>query len=313
MTVAFYKLHVSGDDFLLVDRTKPAHETLLARPELLGDLSRAILDRRRGVGASAIIFTGSPAISRTPGPRDTLPVRIFRPDGSENYKGGDQYLCIARWAFDTGQLAGTRIRISTPSGDRLISVVDSRSFSLEMAPPRSLDDGDRELEHGSARDARLDLVLDGVPATAWLVGFGRPYAVVIKTDPEPKIRRLRAALSVALPDACVVILTSAGRDLVRFIAPESADRAEASAAALAAAILSGRTDEEAAAEWRGRGPAAAYADFGAPGTKHPSSIDSGPAVLIDRGRFYADWKRRDRILVTGNAEYAFEGNFDYFV
>jgi diaminopimelate epimerase len=311
MTVAFYKLHVCGDDFLLVDRTKPAHENLLARPELLGDLSRAILDRRRGVGASAIIFTGSPALSKTPGPRDTLPVRIFRPDGSENYKGGDQYLCIARWAFDTGQLAGTRIRISTPSGDRLISVVDSRSFSLEMPPPRSLDDGDREVGHGSARDARLDLVLDGISATAWLVGFGRPYAVVIRTDPEPKIRRLRAALSVAVPDACVVVLSSAGRDLVRFIAPESADRAEASAAALVAAILSGRTDDEAAAEWRGRGPAAAFADFGAPGKKNPVSIDSGPAVLIDRGRFYADWKRRDRILVTGNAEYAFEGKFDY--
>jgi diaminopimelate epimerase len=264
------------------------------------------------VGASAIIFTGSPAISKTPGPRDTLPVRIFRPDGSEYYKGGDQYLCIARWAFDTGQLAGTKIRVSTPAGDRLISVVDSRSFSLELPPPRSLDDQDRELEYGSAQDARLDLVLDGVSAAAWLVGFGRPYAVVVRTDPEPGIKRLRAALSVAVPEACVVVLTSTGRDLVRFIAPENADRVEASAAALVAAILSGRTDEEAAAEWRGRGPAAAYADFGAPGTKpRPVSIDSGPAVLIDRGRFYADWKRRDRILVTGNAEYAFEGNFDY--
>jgi hypothetical protein len=83
----------------------------------------------------------------------------------------------------------------------------------------------------------------------------------------------------------------------------------AAAAAVVAARLAGRAETAAVAEWRGGGAAVAYAHFEA--TPHPRA-DAGPAALIDRGRFWVEWRRSARrLLVAGLAEYAFVGSFDY--
>lgn len=86
----------------------------------------------------------------------------------------------------------------------------------------------------------------------------------------------------------------------------------AAAAAACAAVLAGRADEETVAEWRGRGRAVSFANFGSPSPAAQLGAGAGTDVLIDRSRFFVDWKRPDRVLVAGMAEYAFEGNFDFY-
>lgn len=304
MTVAFFKLHVAGNDFILVDRERPGHEELFARPDALEALAGALVDRQRGVGARAAIFAGGGQRER-----GTVALRVFYSDGAERYGGGDAFLCAARWALDSGRAGGGRVVFSTPSGERVLRALDSRSFSTELDPPGTfLGDRPGALRPEDGREARVELVLDGQAAAAYLIEQGSRYAVALGRRQGIRASRLKAALLAAAPGAVPVVARTVGRDQVAFAAGALVDRLGAAAAAACAARLAGRVDEEVVAEWRGKGAAAAFADFGG----HRTEPQTGPGVLIDRGRFYIDWKRPERILAAGMAEYAFDGNFDYY-
>lgn len=296
MTVSFFKLHVAGDDFILIDRARPGHEALRERTDALGPLAAAISDRRRAVGSHGVVFIGNaPDAAAKPG---ALSVRVFGADGTERCQGDDAYLCVARWAADSGRAAAGKVRIAGPSGERLLSALNSRSFAIERPVPRAAENG------------RLELLLDGRPETAYLFSGNGLWAATIGKENSPPPKRVREALAVAVPDAVPVIARPAGRDLIRFSTIYGADRIGAAAAAVAAGIAAGRTDEAAVAEWRGKGAAVAYADFGA----HPAAMaasPAGPGTLIDRGRFFVEKKGAEKMLIAGIAEYAFDGNFDY--
>lgn len=290
MNVSFFKLHVAGDDFILVDRSRPGHEEILGRPDMLPSLAAAIADRRRGVGGRGVVFVGRPG---------SFEVRIFDADGTENYTSGDALLCAARWAFDSGKTSGGKVRIATPSGEQVLSALDSRSFAVELpAPP--LDSA-----------TRLELLLDGLSEVAFSFDWNGRWAASVGGPNGPKPPRVRAALSSAFPDATPVVARPAGRELMRFSTVDGADRVRAAAMGVAAGIAAGKTETTAVAEWRGKGAAVSFADFGPPKSRGKEA-PVGPGALIDRGRFYVDWKGSGRVLVAGIAEYAFEGNYDFF-
>jgi hypothetical protein len=291
VNVSFFKLHVAGDDFILVDRSRRGHEELLARPELLPALAAAMSDRRRGVGGRGVVFLGRS------GPLD---VRFFGPDGRESPPSGDALLCAARWAFDSGSASGGRVRIATPSGEQVLSALDSRSFAVELPAP--------DLEAAS----RMELLLDGLSEVAYAFDWDGRWAASLGGRNAPSPARVRTALASAMPDATPVVARPAGRELMRFSTLVGADRVCAAAMAVAAGIAAGKTEPAAVAEWRGKGAAVAFADFGPPKSAGGKAAAAGPGALIDRGRFYVDWKRPGRVLVAGIAEYAFEGSYDYF-
>ena len=303
MTVPFFKLHVAGDDFVLVDASK-----IGGFQAVDGSLAQAILDRRRGVGGRGAIFV---AQGETAG---TVATRFFLGDGTESYSSFDAWFCAARWAFDSGRASGGKVRISTARGDRTLTALDSRSFAMEMDPPLSHAEIGRILRPEDRDDARLDLIVDGKSTSAYLISLDRPYAAIVCSDTGPGPKRIRTALVGLAGEAVPVVVRPAGRELVRFSAAEGVDRIAAAAVAVAAATLARKAEGEAVAEWRGRGAAVRFADFGS-GKKAPDAgvrrVDDGPAVLIDRGRFWIEWKSPHRLLVAGLAEYAFEGRFDY--
>ncbi|MFA6505298.1 MAG: hypothetical protein WCT14_04325 [Treponemataceae bacterium] len=294
MTVSFFKLHVAGDDFILVDRTRPGHEVLRERPDTLAPLAQAICDRCRGVGGRGVAFIGPDAAER----KGALSVRIFAANGTEKYEGEDAYLCVARWATDSGRAAGGKVRLTASNGgEHILSALDSRSFAVELPAPRAEENG------------RMELLLDGRPETAFIFRGNGRWAATIGRENSPTPKRVRDALAVAIPDAIPVIARPAGRDLIRFSTIYGADRFGAAAAAVAAGIAAGRTDESAVAEWRGKGAAVAYANFASHSAK--SGAAAGPGTLIDRGRFFVEWKSPEKILIAGLAEYSFEGHYDH--
>jgi hypothetical protein len=291
VTVAFFKLQVAGDGIILVDRSRPGHEEIRARPDLLSGLAAAMADSRRGVGGRGVAFVDGTS---------ALDARVFSADGKESYSDGDALLCIARWAFDSGRTAAGKVRIGTPAGERILSALDSRSFAVELpAPPL---DG----------VFRMELLLDGLPETAFSFDWHGRWAASIGGLKGATPKRVREALAAAFPGSAPVVVRPVGRELVRFATADGADRVCAAALAVAAGILAGKTDSAAVAEWRGRGAAVAYADFGVPQERPAELPSAGPGSLIDRGRFYADWKRPGAVLAAGIAEYAFEGSFDYY-
>lgn len=300
MTVAFFKLHVAGDDFLLVDRSRRGHEALAENAATLPHLATAMLDRRRGVGANALVAVGEP-LDRHDG---AIPLRIFGPDGTERDEGSDAFFCAARWTSDSGRAGGGRLRFSTASGVRALATLDSRSFAIELTEP---------VPYGDTETGRLDLLLDGIPAAAYVLRMeGGIWAATVGSTVEMNPRRLRAALASAVPEAVPVSVRTLSRDRLGFLAGETADRATAAAVALAASIRAGRSNQATVAEWRGRGAAVHFADFGPADRTTGTIAETGPGALIDRGRFYAERKSPGRILVAGIAEYVCEGNFDFF-
>jgi len=295
LNVSFLKLQVSGDDFILIDRDRPGHEIMQERPDALPHLAAAICDRRRGAGARGAAF-----VSAGCGKQGALCVRLFDARGEERKNRGDALLCVSRWASDSGRAVGGKVRIDEGSGELTVSAIDSRTFAVE--PPAPLPE----------KEPRIELLLDGLPETAYLFRGSVRWAATIGKEGGPSPKRVREALAAAVPDAVPVIARPASRDLIRFSTIIDADRVGAAAAAVAAGRLAGKTDDSAVAEWRGKGAAVAFADFGPGAQRGKRTASSGPEALIDRGRFFVEWKSDERVFVAGIAEYVYEGSYDFF-
>ncbi len=313
MTISFYKLHVAGDDFLLLDRRGVGQERLAEDPSLLPALARAMLDRRRGVGGRALLAIGGRGREKAIGAESAgmigaagdgaLTLRVFAADGKELFADNDARLCAARWAFDTGHGRGNTVILSETDQKTVLTALDSRSFSFELALPlSSVTGGALSAEDGLS--ARSDIRVGAVNVAVYRIRLGSNYAVVFSNDAGVRIRALRETLKQAFPEDRFLAVSLGGRDLVRFVSAEPADRLSAAATAFVAASLAKRADTAVVAEWRGRGAAVAYAFFN-------NHNRAAAAPLVDRARFWLEWRPEGRLQAAGIAEYVFEGKFDF--
>ncbi len=293
MTIPFFKLHLAGDDCILVAQEKLAPLGFKPDEEFLSDIARALLDRRCGVGGRACIFVQPNADSGD----KALHVRIFRKDGKEDRSGYDGLWCVARWALDSGRTSGGNIQLVHHGLNLTLIATDSRSFMAELRAPRG---------------RRMTLIVDGHPAAAYVFDYEGTYAVALASGngpaegPSPK--RIRLALDSMEEDAVPVVASIQGADVVRLVSHDWADRLASAVCAVTAIRDAGRNTAGTIAEWRGTGGAVPYATFAPP---TGDAVLSSSATLIDRGRFWLEWTGPETLRVAGMAEYAFEGTYDY--
>jgi hypothetical protein len=293
MTIPFFKLHLAGDDCILVAQEKLAPLGFKPDGEFLGDIARALLDRRCGVGGRACIF-----VEPNPGQgQQTLHVRVYRKDGTEDRSGYDGLWCVARWALDTGRTSGGNVELVRQGRTHTLIPTDSRSFMAEIRAPRG---------------RRMTLIVDGHPTAAYVFDYEGRYAVALASGsgavdgPSPK--RIRLALDSMEESAVPVVVGFQGADVVRLISHDWADRLASAVCAAAAIREAGRNTAGTIAEWRGSGGAVSFATFSPP---PGDAALSDSAALIDRGRFWLEWTGPETLRVAGMAEYSFEGTYDY--
>ncbi|AEJ19132.1 hypothetical protein [Gracilinema caldarium] len=312
MTLSFLKLHVAGHDFILIDQDKLAMELSKSQPSpsLIAEL---ILDRRCGVGGDGCIFMATDCgLPPTRGiftdersllGKGSLKGRLFTSDGREVPLSADALLCIARYALDTGRSSASVLRIQDPFSETVfeLKAIDSRSFMFTIPYPRV---------------QPLTLIVDGKTAHAYRVQLGSSYLVACAIPNGPGSKRVRQALqAMEKTNDIPLVLRLHAKDIIRYVGPERSDRIEGAIAAVLAAGFQGYITEPVVpgiegaivAEWRGRGGAVSYASFSQ--IAAPDQI-SGPATLIDRGRFWVNPNRNHGIQVVGKAEYVFDGSFD---
>jgi len=318
MTLSFLKLHVAGHDFILIDQDR--HDMGLSKsqpsPGLIAEL---ILDRRCGVGGDGCIFMTTnrglasagrslsaespPTENRALTGHGSLSGRLFTSDGREVPLSPDALLCIARLALDTGRSSAAVLRIQAPFTETVFELraIDSRSFMITLPYPRV---------------QPLTLIVDGKTAHAYRIQLGSTYLVACAVPNGPGSKRVRQALmAMEKTNDIPLVLRLHTKDIIRYVGPERSDRMEGAIAAVLAAGFQGYItepvipgiEEAIVAEWRGRGGAVSYATF--PAITNPDQ-SSGPATLIDRGRFWVNPNRNHGIQVVGKAEYVFDGNFD---
>jgi diaminopimelate epimerase len=156
--VAFAKANACGNDFLMVDGSYA--------PADLGDLSRRLCDRHKGVGADGVewLFPSSDA---------DVQARLFNADGSEAEISGNGTRCVA--AYLCSEQPREKIRIQTGAGVKICTLTAQNhphyEFEIAMGQPQVEAELAIKLSSGEVR---------GIP-----VSMGNPHYVVFMAEFAP--------------------------------------------------------------------------------------------------------------------------------
>jgi len=283
MELEFIKMQLAGRDMILVDAAR--HPSL--GDGFLAAGAGAALDRRRGVGADALVLV-------TSDPEHELEVRCFTARGVEEEPTLHELICAGRYGIDSGLASGTTTRARGKLRSVVLDALDSRSLLADVGVP--LREDARELVESPdiayTRTARLD----GRDFTYTPLYVGPFQAVTFVPSFDIDIPRLSKAFrrevlipagpsEASLPDPAQLTYArvSSRRRLLtrtwRFGHGETQSEGYAAAAAAVAATLHGFTDRDSIVAARG-------------------------------GELYVTWSEaNNRLYVTGTPEYVFTGTY----
>jgi diaminopimelate epimerase len=153
MTIDFYKMSGSGNDFILVD-----NRTSIIKPEAGPELARKLCRRKVSVGADGLILIENDD-------EVDFSWRFFNADGSSAEMCGNGGRCVARLASMLG-ICGSSLSFRTLAGVIRAEVSGGR-VKLQMIAPKDLQ-LDLDFEVNGDRVA-LHFINTGVPHTIFIV------------------------------------------------------------------------------------------------------------------------------------------------
>jgi len=285
MTIPFYKLQVAGNGFILVGQET---EGLTADRYPLA--ARRLCDRRFGVGATGALFLGKDGS-----------LRAFNAQGQASQEADDALLCAARYAFDTGRIAGKSIEFMTARGKKTLDILGAHEFRLNVGSPFALlggrvitSESDKLvelLEHDGIKTACSavhihDDVVVAYPQSLGTLNYAGYAALVQRAFPD---RNVIPAIARAITGDTI---------LVKANARSESGACACAAAALVAGVCGGSTEREAVVMFDPAGPEA-----------QPDSV-----IAKDRDnsrRLAISWDTEaNELQVIGSGGYLFEGKFD---
>jgi diaminopimelate epimerase len=153
--VRFTKMSGAGNDFVVIDNRGGS------MPESIGDVVKAICERRRGVGADGLILI-EPARGG-----EHFSMRYYNADGGEADLCGNGARCVAHFAHALG-IAPRKMRFTSRAGTHEATVSDEGVSVTMPRPPEA----PREIQVPFA----------GGRARALFLVVGVPHAVVFHDD-----------------------------------------------------------------------------------------------------------------------------------
>ena len=169
--ISFVKLQGAGNDFVLVDASRPGSES-----GSLADWQAAakeICDRHAGVGADGILLLL---------PSDSADVRmvVLNADGSVAEMCGNGIRCVARYWDNVGRMPGRTLRVETGAGVLRPELTADGQVRVSMGQPRL---ARHEIPMAGQEAARVvDEHLEGTALRVTAVSMGNPHAVVFVPD-----------------------------------------------------------------------------------------------------------------------------------
>ena len=176
--VRFTKMHGAGNDYIYLDGFRDAI------PADLADLSVAISDRHRGVGADGLIVIEPSSIA-------DARMRMFNADGSESEMCGNGIRCVAKYLFDHQLVSKETMQVETGAGilELSVSAQEGRveKVRVDMGIPR-LDPADIPTTlaihengdgvPGSRQWVEQPVDFGGHTFDVTLVSMGNPHCVI---------------------------------------------------------------------------------------------------------------------------------------
>lgn len=124
MDLKFTKMQGLGNDFVVIDSyTSPVN--------LTAEQIRRIADRRFGIGCDQLLLVEKPTQSMA-----DFRYRIFNADGGEVEQCGNGARCFARFVFDKGLTAKTKICVETAGGIIYPKLEDGGLVTVDMGSPK---------------------------------------------------------------------------------------------------------------------------------------------------------------------------------
>lgn len=270
--IHFTKMDGAGNDYIYVDTT---------RYPISGPQTASVKwsNRHTGIGSDGLVLIGKPSILSGA----DFSMRIFNADGSEAKMCGNASRCIGKYLYERHLTDSSEIKLETLSG--------VKTLSLTLSPDRltvtgvTVDMLQPAFHQASQYDEQVGLDALREYGHPLFVSMGNPHCVVFVDD--------IAAIDVARVGAM-------GEHLPAF--PERCN--------IEFAQLTG-TDELRTRVWeRGSGITMACgtgACATAVAAAHVGLTSRESDVVMDGGRLHVRWAEDDHVMLSGPAEFVFDG------
>lgn len=270
--IHFTKMDGAGNDYIYVDTIRyPISDPQTA--------SVKWSNRHTGIGSDGLVLIGKPSILSGA----DFSMRIFNADGSEAKMCGNASRCIGKYLYERHLTDSSEIKLETLSG--------VKTLSLSLSPDRltvtgvTVDMLQPAFHQASQYDEQVGLDALREYGHPLFVSMGNPHCVVFVDD--------IAAIDVARVGAM-------GEHLPAF--PERCN--------IEFAQLTG-TDELRTRVWeRGSGITMACgtgACATAVAAAHVGLTSRESDVVMDGGRLHVRWAEDDHVMLSGPAEFVFDG------
>lgn len=270
--IHFTKMDGAGNDYIYVDTTRyPISDPQTA--------SVKWSNRHTGIGSDGLVLIGKPSILSGA----DFSMRIFNADGSEAKMCGNASRCIGKYLYERHLTDSSEIKLETLSGVKTLSLILSpdrltvTGVTVDMLHPA--------FRQASQYDEQVGLDALREYGHPLFVSMGNPHCVIFVDD--------IAAIDVARVGAM-------GEHLPAF--PERCN--------IEFAQLTG-TDELRTRVWeRGSGITMACgtgACATAVAAAHVGLTSRESDVVMDGGRLHVRWAEDDHVMLSGPAEFVFDG------
>ncbi|MFP4491453.1 MAG: hypothetical protein ACLFNZ_08250 [Spirochaetaceae bacterium] len=273
MELDFYKLHLNGHDFILVNGFRQP----LPEDSGLGLLSNYMSDRREGVGARGIIFL-------FPGEEHQGDIVYYNRRGEETDLPADGLLCAARYAFDFGLADKGTLVLENRNTAHSVQCIDGVHFRYSLETPATV--SGEPIYSGKEADLSVRLRVGPRTLSCTPLKFREITVAIYSKEEQFSESTLVAGLDEEL-DMEKSHYKPVGYQVytrdelsIFFRNMEEGDAVEGAAAAATAAVLGGFCDQDVVILYRG-------------------------------GKFLYEWNQRtNRVFITGTPLYVFSGSYE---
>jgi diaminopimelate epimerase len=272
MEFNFYKIQTCGNDFILANflYEQPPDERNLRI------IAKKACKSHSGIGANGILFIAK-------GDEHEIKIQSFTAAGETPGLFNDAAVCAAKFAFDSGFASKDRIGIETVNGVRIVEVIDSAHFRIDLGPPKTLE-GDEEIKEQPNKDFNSIVEFEGIRHVLTPLFLHRHAAVMVTNQHSGSLKSVGASAKAAYKDFEVtpIFVRIFSRDQIAMHVKwyrNMPDFSSAGGAAIVSAIVNGFCEQTV-------------------------------IVNCNRDTLFAQWNQSDNhVLVTLSPQYVFSGSY----